>query len=339
MDTLLSAEPPASELTMLAAELYGPDQLRMRSVPRPQVADDGVLLRLVTAGICGSDIKSYHAGELLGGPTVIGAPGHEFVGEVVESRSDAFGVGDLVLALPPASNGFCEYLAVPARVCMQVPSGMSPDLAVRAQQLGTVIHALRPAGSLLDRRVAIIGQGSAGLEFLLMARGMGARIVATLEPRPVRREAAARFGADLVFDPHDPEAIDQVLRATDGGADLVIDAAGGQEPIRLAYALVREFGTVLQFGLPAGATLFDHEVAFRKQVTTLRAVHAQAETDQACFRLAMSFLRRKTLPLDGIVSHCLPFARLPEAIAMAAAADSGVLKVLVHNSSEDRTHD
>lgn len=315
---------------MLTSDLRGPGSIGLQEVPLPSPEDGDLLLRIISVGICGSDISSVKTGRItVGLPTVPGASGHECVGEVVESRAPGHRAGDCVLALPPRDNGFAEYLAVPASACLPIPEGMSLEAGLLAQQLGTVIHALRPVGSLLDRTIAIVGQGPAGLDFLALALAMGARRVVGVEPRAARRAAALRLGAEAAIDPAAVDPVEAVTELTAGGADLVVDAAGGDEAVDLAHRLARPFGAVLQFGLPAGTTRFDHELAFRRQLTTYRAVFAQDEEDLACFRLALAMLRRGSVPWQGFVSHRLPLRELPEALRLAADPEGDALKVVV----------
>ena len=313
---------------MLATIVDGPSATHLEDVPMPTLAEGEVLVKQQVFGICGSDVWSYQVGKPSrpGGVSLPGSPGHECVGEVVETRgATRLKVGDRVLALPPKGNGFAEYLAVGEPHCVAIPDGLSYEKAIVGQQLGTVVHALRPAGSLLDKSVAIVGQGPAGLLFLTMGLAMGARRIVTAENRPPRQELSQELGAHRVLGSAEIEA----GAATDEVFDLVIDAAGGQSAVDLSYQLVKPFGAVLQFGLPHGAVAFDHEHAFRKQVTTHRAVFAQFEERLACFDLAMELLRRGTVEPDVLVTDRFPFTQLPEALALAANPHSGVGKVLV----------
>lgn len=316
---------------MRASTILGPGQITVGDAPDPDLLPGQVLLKVLQAAICGSDRKSLARGGLSGGRHLgPGAPGHECVGEVLESDSELFRRGDRLLVMPPLDNSFAELISVPPKFCVPVPESLTTPTAIIGQQFGTVLHALRKVGSMLDRSVAIVGQGPAGLLFLHMARMGGARQIVTFERRAARRAASERIGVDLAADPADPEAISAALRLLDGeGADLVIDAAGAQSAINLSYELVRPFGAVLHFGLPTGALQFDHELAFRKQATTYRSVGAQAEQDMACFRLSLKMIERGLLPADDLITHHLPLGRLPEGFALAGDPNGDALKILI----------
>jgi L-iditol 2-dehydrogenase len=296
----------------------------MQEAPMPELKDGEALLRMLSVGICGSDVGNYHRGTAR--YRAPGQCGHEFVGEVVDTTTPGLPVGQRFLVIPPQANAFAEFLAAGPQHCIPVPESLSPELAVLGQQFGTVLHALRRVGSLLDRSVAIVGAGPAGLSFLAMALNMGARSVYVLESRQPRREAASRSGADRVFE---PSRADEVIDLLGGGGEVVIDAAGGQSAIDLAYRLVRKQGTVLRFGLPRDATTLDHEVAIRKEIQALHAVGAQQEPNLACFRLALRLIERGAVDIGRSTSHTLPLAAVPDALALAADVNGDALKVVI----------
>jgi L-iditol 2-dehydrogenase len=299
----------------------------MCTAPLRELNENEVLVRSRLLGICGSDLYPYRTGRP-GRPDAKiepGAPGHEIVGEIIESRSRRLKVGDRVLALPALGNGFADYVIAEDKTCALVPDNVSDLDGLLGQQLGTVVHALRTMPPVLDKTVAIVGQGPAGLMFLSMLLGMGAREVVTVEPRSLRRAHSIKLGAHKAFET-EAEIVDNA--GTAGRFDFVIEAVGSREAIDVAYRLVRAFGTVLHFGLPHGLMGFDNERAFRKQATTLRAVHAQQEEGLACFLMGMELLRRGTIKSDGLISHRLPLECGPEALAISASGDDA-LKVLI----------
>jgi 2-desacetyl-2-hydroxyethyl bacteriochlorophyllide A dehydrogenase len=296
----------------------------MTEAPVPELKDGEVMFRMLSVGICGSDVGNYHRGTAR--YRLPGQCGHEFVGEVIDTTVASISLRQRFLVVPPQANGFAEFLAVGPQHCVPVPDALDAEVAVLAQQFGTVLHALRRVGSLLDRVVTVIGAGPAGLSFLTMALNMGARLVHVFETREARRDAALRAGADAV---HLPAQADDLIDQLGGGSEVVIDAAGGQGAIDLAYKLVRKQGTVLRFGLPKDATTLDHEVAIRKEVQALHAVGAQQEPNLACFRLALRLLERGTVDLKRTTSHTLSLANIPEALALASDPDRDALKVVI----------
>ena len=117
------------------------------------------------AAICGSDLHqvffdSFGPQKL---PAEPGWPGHEGVGEVVESRYDGLKPGDKVLTVPGAGfqRCFADYQTLPGFWCLPLPDcdGSVEDLLM-AQQFGTTIYALRRGNmDFTGKTVAVSGPG------------------------------------------------------------------------------------------------------------------------------------------------------------------------------------
>lgn len=314
---------------MQASLILGPREIEMRDVPMPEPKNGEILLKMLSAGICGSDLGNYHRGSSSrGGQPLPGQCGHEFVGEVIDTSVAHVKTGERLLVMPPLGNGFAEFLAVPPECTIPVPDSLESPVALLAQQLGTVLHAMRFLPPLLDQTVAVVGAGPAGLSFAQMAIKMGARAVYSVENRPARREVALKnIGVDRAVP---AEELPALLDLLGGGADVAIDAAGGQSAIDTVYKLVRKGGHVLRFGLPHGAMTFDHELAIRKEVNAHHAVGAQQEPNLACFRLAMRLIERGEVDPTKGVSHHMALAQVPDALALAADPNGNAVKIVIH---------
>lgn len=318
---------------MRAVQLVGPEQFEVVHAPEPEVAPGQALLRIRTVGLCGSDrfmVSRLMARGAIPGP--VGVSGHECIGTVEASRHPSLAPGDEVLYLPLIFDGMAEYVAVDPALCVPVPAGLEPRDSVMSQQLGTVIWACQKLPNVLDRSVAIIGQGPAGLNFTAMLRNLGAREIIAIDRLPRRLEVAHALGATHVVDARDEDAVAAVRRLTGGeGVDLAIEAVGHEATVNQAYAMVRTLGTVLIFGVPETETFpgLHFSEAFRKQITTLMSVHAQQEPGLGSFRLALDFLKQRRIDLRGTISHCLPLADAPLAYDLLRTGRDGAVKVLV----------
>ncbi|MBV8084991.1 MAG: zinc-binding dehydrogenase [Chloroflexi bacterium] len=316
---------------MQASLILGPHAIEMRDVPMPEPKNGEILLKMLNAGICGSDLGNYHRGTARDAVPQPGQCGHEFVGEVIDTSVPNVRTGQRLLVMPPRSNAFAEFLAVPPDCTIPVPDSLESPVALLAQQLGTVLHAMRFLPPLLDQTVAVVGAGPAGLSFAQMAIKMGARAVYSVENRPARREVALnKIGVDRAVA---SEGLSELLDLLGGGSDVAIDAAGGQSAIDTAYRLVKKGGHVLRFGLPHGATTFDHELAIRKEVNAHHAVGAQQEPNLACFRLAMRLIERGEVDPTKGVSHHMTLAQVPDALALADDPNGNAIKIVIHPNS------
>lgn len=318
---------------MRAAQLVAPDRFEVISVPEPEVAPGEALVRLHVNGLCGSDLHMVHlVGRRDGYPALPGLSGHECIGTVVRSNGSALAEGQRVLYLPPRFDGLAEYVAADPAHCAPVPEGMALNDAVMSQQLGTVIWACKKLPNVLDQTVAVLGQGPAGLNFTALLRNLGAREIIAVDVLPRRLEVAAALGATHVVDARHEDAVAAVHRLTDGqGVDVALEVVGHEDTVNQVYGMVREFGTVLIFGVPKVDvfTGFHFQGAFRKQATTLTSIHAQREPGLASFRLAMAMLEQRRLDLRPTISHSLPLAEVQAAYDLARTGRDGSVKVLI----------
>ncbi len=311
-------------------------------VPRPSPADGEILVRTAYTSICGSDLHSVYGGAP---PPAVpaGHPGHESVGEVVESRCPGFEPGDRVLTVPHFVDGRCmaEYQALPGSFCIRLSDKAPLSHLLMAQQLGTVIYALRRHQlDLIGQDVAVIGQGSAGAFFTFLLKRAGARSVLVTDKSPARLAYSRHLGADLTVlaDPGLADGADRagfrsaVLEATGGrGAGLVVEAVGSRETFPLSVELAADSATVLWFGLPegTGAYPFSFPEFFVRRLTAYAISGTQGEPGLESFRYAVQLIADGAIDVAPLLSHMLPIDRVEEAFHMAHDRTDGALKVSI----------
>lgn len=298
----------------------------------PQEGD--LVVRTSFASICGSDLHIVcHGVDVPRLPCNHGFPGHEGIGEVVDSRHPDFDEGDLVLTVPNAHVGTCfnEYQTLPASFCLKLPkTDIVDEQLLMAQQLGTVIWALRKNPvDVVGKTVVILGQGSAGLFFTYLMQRAGAGMVITSDLTNNRMKLSSRMGADLVVENRGTDLRQAVLDATGGrGADHVIEAVGRKETLLQTADLARADGTMLWFGLPdsEAPVPVDFRQFFRKRLTAWSVYGAQVEPGLSSFQAAADIIVRGELDVSDIVSHILPIDEIGDAFQLAndPAADDAV---------------
>jgi L-iditol 2-dehydrogenase len=352
----------ASEpLTMLAARLYGPADLRVESQPHPGPPGPGeVLLRVKVTGICGSDLHSYADARI--GDTVIQSPltlGHEFSGEVVAAGADAVDglfqplmPGTRVAVDPaqpchhcdlceqghpnlcrnlhfcsnhPYDGSLCEWMHMPARCCFPVPPSVDDVAAALLEPLGVALHAVDLARIRVADSVVILGAGSIGLCILQVAKRAGADPIFVADRFPWRLQVAERLGGiPLLADQQD--LAERVRQQTRGhGVDVAIEAAWGDQSIEQAAELTRLGGRLVLVGIPSDDRLaMKHSTARRKGLTiklSRRMKH--------CYPRAIALAERSSVDLHSMISHRFPLQRAAEAFALNAAYQDHVVKVII----------
>jgi len=243
-------------------------------LPEPECPVDGAVLAVRATGVCRSDWHAWRGHDPVPLPMV---PGHEFAGEIVRLGPlvREFQVGDRVTAPFVNGCGTCrECLAGDAQVCPnQTQPGFTHDGSfaeqvvvrqadfnlvrlpaqvdyVTAAALGcrfaTSFHALtRQAAIQAGEWLLVIGCGGVGLSAVMVAKALGATVIA-VDPSPAARERAAALGADHCLSNADPQLIAEL---SSGGVQVSLDALGSAATASAGVRSLRRRGRHVQVGL------------------------------------------------------------------------------------------
>lgn len=322
---------------MRAARLVEVGKMVVEATPLFEPEEGQVVVKNLMAAICGSDLHQVFFGAYpINFPAEPGWPGHEGVGEVVESRCDHLVPGDKVLTVPGTGfqRCFADYQTLPGHWCLKLPDydGSVEDLLM-AQQFGTTIYALRRGNfDYTGKTVAVLGQGSAGQFFAWQAKHLGAENVIVADLSPARLAQSPVFGADIAVhgDVEGKAVREAVMDTTAGrGAHIVIEAVGRSETIQHAIDIARPRGDVVFFGLPEGTedVPFNYMKFFMKQLQMYSVVGAQAEEDLSSFHKALDWIARGQIDVTQMVSHRLDLEDIDRAMVLAHERDEDALKV------------
>lgn len=328
-----------------------PGSFELRDVPKPTPGPDDVLLRVIVAGVCGTDLH-IHDGEF--GPSYPLTPGHEIVGEVVElgERVSSLALGDNVTidntgscghcvecrrAKPEycttilaqgvnAPGGFAEYVLASANRCFVV-NDLDPEVAVFAEPTACVVHGLDKLELAPGSRVLLFGAGPTGLVLTQLLRASGAAQLVVVAPSRHKLDLAIARGADHVvqMDRASPQAAYDELRTIAGdGFDYVVDATGVVSVLDQALGLLQVGGTVFVYGMTAESaqwTIAPYDV-FRRELT-IKGSFAQ----QFSFDRSLLALRGGRVDTTGMITHRFGLEEYTE--ALAAVASSEAIKVVI----------
>lgn len=249
-----------------------------RAIPDPGPRD--VLVRVVASGVCHTDLHAAH-GDWPVKPALPFVPGHEAVGYVAAAgrevtnlkEGDPVGVPWLHDACGHCEHcgtgwetlcetqhntgysvdgGYADYVVAPAVYVGRLPD--NPDFIALAPILCagvTTYKGLKETEAKPGQWVVISGAGGLGHVAIQYAKAMGLH-VAALDIAGSRLSLARELGADLAVDASDADAVQQVLRATGGGAHGVLVTAPSVPAFRQAISMARRRGTVSLVGLPPG---------------------------------------------------------------------------------------
>ena len=237
---------------ILCEKLIGPAGLRLADLPSPALDDGQIRIRNHAAGVNFPDLLMSE-GKYQFKPPMPYVPGMECAGEVIETRSPLFDVGDRVFA-GMKSGAFAEETAIAASVCFKMPDTMSfEDAAAFRVGFKTAYHSLVRQGSLKAGEWVLVNgaSGGVGMAAVALAKRLGARVIAT-GGRPEKLAAVKAAGADHVIDLSTQSLRDVAMDITGGkGVDLVYDPVGGDVFVQSLRAC-RYGARVLIIGFASG---------------------------------------------------------------------------------------
>jgi L-iditol 2-dehydrogenase len=299
-----------------ALRFYGPGDLRLEEVPKPEPGPGDVLVEVEVALTDGTDAKTFRRGHPLLLTETPSPFGHEFAGidvetgrRVVAANSAPCGAcaacrrGEETLCedRPFLNGAYAEYVLVPARIAernmLPVPDGLAPEVAAMVEPLACCLHGVECAEIQAGQTVAVLGPGPIGLMLCAAGKDAGAQVVA-VGGRPERRELVPAFGGE----PGDGK-----------DADVVIEAAGTEEAWRDAVELVRPGGLVLFFGgRERGSDLPVDTFRLHYEELTLRGAFHHAPRH---VRAALAFLASGAYPWERLITHRVGLDEVPDLFA------------------------
>ena len=336
-----------------------PDRIAVEAADIPAPGPNEALVRTLVAGVCGSDLHAARGSHPF--VPLPYRPGHEVVG-VIETAGSAARVapGQRVIVEPDlpcwtckmcttgrenlcenlqffgcgyAQGGMADYFTVPANRLHPVPDVLDDHAAVLIEPLSTPVHAVRLAGDVAGRSVAVLGAGTIGLLTLAVLRAHGAGTVVSTDPNLAKRQRAAALGADATIDARSPDVTRQVREALGGSADIVFDCVSVQSSLDQAIAIADKGGTVMVVGVPAREVTVplpivqDHQIRIQGSATYLPPDFAESA----------DLLGRGAVKAADFVTAVRPLAQVAEAFALASSGQH--VKVLVSADSPERLTD
>jgi propanol-preferring alcohol dehydrogenase len=305
--------------------------LQFNEAPTPQPKGSEVLLKILAAGVCHSDLHLADGWFDLGGGKKMSLQdrgmklpvtlGHENVGEVVAVGPDAKGIkiGARMLADPWigcgtcsaclrnednlcmamrslgvfTNGGYADYMIVPHPRYLFDIGDLPADRAAPLACSGvTTFGALKKLTTLKREPTVIIGAGGLGLMCLALHGQMDGHSAIVVDIDPAKREAAKKAGAVAVVDPKAADAGDQIKKFTNGGAWAVIDLVGSSQSARLGYDSLVKGGKYIIVGLYGG------DLTVSLPPIPMRALTIQGSYVGSVPEMAelMELVRRKGLP-------------------------------------------
>ena len=349
--------------TMRAAVYRGIDDMRLETVPVPEIGPGELLIRVATCGICGTDLKKIHMGSH-SAPRIFG---HEMAGTIVKVGEGVtrYAVGERVMTFhhvpcgecyycrkqtpaqcplykktgvtagfEPSGGGFAEYIrvmdfVVANRGVVRIPDDVPFEQAAFVEPVNTVLKGVKLLNPAADDTVLVIGQGPIGLMHAVLAGRTGARVL-TSDLFAERHAIAARFGLKNPIDAGKEDVVARVFAETEGrGADAVILAVGGNALIRTAMDAARPGGRVMLFAQTQhGEASIDPAAVCVDEKTLLGSYSSSFPILDEVTELVLGGYQ-KGFDLTQLISHRFELERAVEAIEIASHPQAGSMKIMI----------
>lgn len=337
---------------MRAVALKGKREFELKDIEEPVIDNENVVVKVLKAGICGSDLHYFETGEPKG--LILG---HEFCGEVIDpgNRED-LKVGDRVTALPISPCGHChaclsgnpqyckntwteavglsltnpgaltEKIKVRSDMVFKVPDNVSDEEAAMVEPTAVALHGVHLADIKVGQKVLVIGGGIIGLLSALFAKKEGASFVAVSEANPERGKKALSLGvADKYYDATNENMLNEVMTDTGSGFDIVIECCGNSSAVTSSLVTVKPGGTVILVGVATGPINIPTVIAVMSELTIKGAIAYTKEE----FGMCLDLINNKQIDVIKFVDDTVGYDEVQNAYLRLTSGKDPAVKILV----------
>jgi L-idonate 5-dehydrogenase len=315
-----------------------------RDAARPGPGE--VSIAIQRGGICGSDLHYYKHGGFgtirLKEPMILG---HEVAGVVSALGSGVAGlkIGDAVAVSPSRPCGVCIYcqkgqqnhcldmlfygsamrfphvqgafqqsLVALESQCHKIADSISMEEAAFAEPFAVTLHAIVRAGSLANKRILVTGCGPIGALAIVAARAHGAQEIVATDVSDYTLGLAGHVGADRTINVATHGDAMTPLKANKGSFDIMIEASGNEQALRLGLEVLRPRGVLIQLGL-GGDISIPQNMIVSKEIEIRGSFRFHEE-----FALAVDLINRRRVDLKPLLTEVVPLAEALRGFELAS---------------------
>jgi L-iditol 2-dehydrogenase len=336
---------------MIVAVYHNNRDIRIENIPKPEIGDNEILLKVMASGLCGTDVVEWY--RLPKAPRILG---HEATGiiEKIGRNVTNYKIGDRIFVshhVPCNQCGYCrknahtacetlhttnyypggfsQYVRVPKinieTGIYMLPKSMSYEEGTFIEPLACAVRGQKKVGITKNDTILIIGSGMAGILHIQLSKMNGAKKVFAADINPNRLELAKKFGADYVIDAKGN--LSQQLEDMNGkGADKIIVCTGAKKAALTALDCIDRGGTILFFAVPDPKTKISIPITqFWKNEITIKTSYGAAPSD---LEEALQILTKKRINVRDMITHRLDIREAAKGFRLVAEAGKS-LKVII----------
>ncbi len=342
---------------MRAAVLKDFNQLEVQEVPTPEPGPGEVLVQIKSCGICATDYKAIKGiRRNVDFPLI---PGHEPAGIVaaVGAHVDFFKEGDEVIVQPSGFCGLCphcrvgnthycdqsyttggdgppitkpgsfaEYTIVDMKSLYHKPDSISFDAACQTEPVSGAWKGMVHFSEMqVGDDVVVIGTGGIGMYCLMVAKAAGAGNLIAVDISDFALETAKKLGATQVINPTKCDAREVIYHIIPEGPDLVIEAAGPIEAVKMMVSLLRRGTRWNVFGITTHET-FELDGGLTHFLEA--RMDSSFGTNPLAMQKAIKLMERDLVNPEKVISHRFPLDEIEKAMEVMDSPQRN--KVVIH---------
>ncbi len=330
-------------------------KMEYKEVPKPTINDDNVIIKIKSVGICGSDIHGYTGASGRRIPPLV--MGHEASGTIVEVNCNSkFKVGQNVTFDSTIYCGNCEYcktglvnlcshrrvlgvscdeymqdgamaeyLSLPERIVYRLDDKINLDDAALIEPASVAYHSISLSEIKTNGTVLILGAGVIGLIIIQALRIKGCNNIIVADKDEKRLDIAKHYGAKIIINTKEEDAINELLNNYNDKIDLVFEAVGISETICIGIEAVKNKGQVILIGNVSKFV----QIPLQKIVTKeIKIIGSCAIVDE--YPLVIKHLSEKKLDFDKIITAKVPLSKGGEYFKIIKEGNSNHIKVILN---------
>jgi len=338
---------------MKAAIYHSPRKVTTEEVEMPTITSKGILIKVKTCCICGSDLHMYKLGlytEVITRKSEGGLiPGHEFSGEIVEVGSEVQGleVGDRVSAY--TNGGMAEYVPLnqvyPGMNVLKIPDEISDREAATLEPMANSVHAALKGNPVKGENAVVFGVGIIGLGVIqaLKALDFGMNKIIAADVSDKRLEMATQVGADEVINVSRDDINIKIMEMVDTvelpmapgipfpAVDIVYDCVGYiqdrpetpvlQHAVNIARPLT---GRIVVHGVFEAPITLELSMMVGKQIQIIGSYGFWPDESIKSIEL----MQTKKVDRESLISHEFPLEQASEAFETSCTVENSIKVVI-----------
>ncbi|WP_416175625.1 zinc-dependent alcohol dehydrogenase [Clostridium sp.] len=331
----------------------------LREIPKPTAGYKQVVIKVMAAGICGTDIRFYKTDEgktKLKTPVVIGHEGSGIISEIGEGVK-GLKIGDRVVtettfthcgkceycikgyynlcidrtSIGSKVNGFfAEYVVCDSDRIHKLPDNVSFEEGAMVEPISCCVHGVFERSNIKPGDVCVVsGPGPIGIITAQLVKIAGANVVLIGTKHSKKRlELAQKLGINDVLITGEDDIKKHINDLTNGiGADIIFECSGSNSALTTSFNIVKKLGQIVLVSAPSKATINLWDDVLLKELDVISFISSKPTSWNTTIKL----LHQKKLKVEELISHKFPIEKWEEAFELSMSKEANKIMIYPNN--------